>query len=173
MVERVDPAQTGVRAGRVVGVLTAVLAVVSLADARETYYDAFAPLAAALLEYVGVGAVEASTPLAALFWSNAALAALARYALCYVVGSLVGVVYDWLDRPPLWVLVCIVLAVGLGDGALAVLDTRSVVVGAGYLAAWLCYVPAFAWLFDDEAGRDGGAGSGPGRARRLGVDREE
>lgn len=173
MVERVDPARTGVRAGRIVGVLTAALAVASLAGARETYYDALAPLIAALLESAGVGGVGTGAPLAALFWSNVVLAAAARYAVCYVVGSLVGVVYDWLDRPSLWLLTGLAAAVGVADGALAVLDTRSVAVGAGYVAAWLCYVPAFAWLADDEAGRNGGASRGPGRARRLGTDRGE
>ncbi|MDH5018714.1 hypothetical protein [Halobacterium rubrum] len=172
MVERVDPARTGVRAGRVVGVLTAALAVASLAAARETYYEALAPLVAALLESAGVG-VGAGAGLAVLFWSNVALAAAARYAVCYVAGSLVGVAYDWLDRPSLWALAGLVAAVGAVDGALAVLDTRRVVVGAGYVAAWLCYVPAFAWLSDDEEGRNGGASRGPGRARRLGADREE
>jgi hypothetical protein len=173
MVERVDPARTGVQAGRVVGVLTAALAVASLAGDRETYYETLAPLVAALLESAGVGGVGAGAPLAVFFWANVVLAAAARYAVCYVVGSLVGVAYDWLDRPSLWALAGLVAAVGVADGALAVLDTRSVVVGAGYVAAWLCYVPAFAWLSDDEAGRNGGASRGPGRARRLGVDGEE
>lgn len=173
MVERVDPARTGVRAGRVVGVLTAALAVASLAGVRETYYAALAPLVAALLEGAGVGGVGPGTPLAVLFWSNVVLAAAARYALCYVVGSLVGVVYDWLDRPSLWVLAGLVAPVALVDGALAVLDTRSVAFGTGYVAAWLCYVPAFGWLFEGADGRDGGAGRGPGRARRLGRDDEK
>jgi len=169
MVERVDPARTGVRAGRVVGVLTAVLAVASLAGSRETYYDALAPAAAALLEAAGVGGVGTSAPLAAFFWGNVALAAAARYAVCYVAGSLVGVAYDWLDRPSVWVLAGLVAPVALADGVLAVFDTRSVAVGVGYVAAWLCYVPVFAWLSEDGNGRRGG-GRGPGRARRLGTD---
>jgi hypothetical protein len=167
MVERVDPARTGVLAGRIVGVLTAVLAVASLLSVRETYYAQ----AAVLLEVAGAGGV----PVAGLFWGNAALSAAARYGVCYVVGSLVGVAYDWLDRPSLWALAAMVGVVGAVDGALAALDTRSAAIGAAYIAAWLCYVPAFARLFDgdeddDGAGRSGGASRGPGRARRLGVD---
>jgi len=154
MVERVDPARTGVLAGRVVGVLTAVLAVGSLLSVRETYYAQ----AAVLLEVAGAGGV----PVAGLFWGNAALSAAARYGVCYVVGSLVGVAYDWLDRPSLWSLAAMVGVVGAVDGALAALDTRSAAVGVAYLAAWLCYVPAFAWLFDDGDGDDG-ARSGPHR----------
>jgi hypothetical protein len=142
MVQRVDPARTGVLAGRAVGVLTAVLAVVSLLSVRETYYAQVA----VLLEVAGADGL----PVRWLFWGNAALSATARYAVCYVVGSLVGVVYDWLDRPSLWVLAVLVGVVGAVDGALAVLDTRSAAIGAGYLLAWLCYVPVFAWLFEDD-----------------------
>ncbi|SEW15458.1 hypothetical protein [Halobacterium jilantaiense] len=171
MVERADPARTGVRAGRVVGALTAVVAAASLAGSRETYYDALAPVAAALLEAAGVGGVGAGTALSVYFWGNVALAAAARYAVCYVAGSLVGVVYDWFDRRSVWVLAGLVVPVALADGALAVFDTRSVAVGAGYVGAWLCYVPVFAWLSDGESGRRDGD-RGPGRARRLGTDGE-
>lgn len=141
MVERADPAKTGVRAGRVVGVLTAGLAVAGAVSVRETYAAQFA----VLLDAVGADGV----PVAWLFWGNLALAVVARYAICYVAGSLVGVVYDWLDRPSLAVLAVLVGVVGAVDGALAALDTRSAAIGAGYLLAWFCYVPVFAWLFED------------------------
>lgn len=147
MVERADPARTGVKAGRVVGVLTAGLAVVSLLSVRGTYYAQLA----VLLDAAGAGGV----PVAWLFWGNAALSAAARYAVCYVVGSLVGVAYDWLDRPSLAVLAVLVGVVGAVDGSLAALDTRSAAIGAGYLLAWLCYVPVFAWLFEDGEARAG------------------
>jgi hypothetical protein len=144
MPDRVDPGRTGVVVGRVVGVLTALVAVASLLDGRETFYE----LAPVLLAAVGV---ESGVGVTALFWGNVLVTATARYALCYVTGSLVGVVYDWLDRPGVPMLVAIVLAVGGVDGALATLDTGSALIGAGYVLAWLSYVPVFVWLFDPEA----------------------
>jgi hypothetical protein len=87
MVDRHDPARTGVKAGRVVGLLTALL---------------------------------------------------------------VGVVYDWLDHPPVSVLIGIVLVVGVVDGVGAVLETRTTAIGVAYVLAWLCYVPVFVWLLDEE-----------------------
>jgi hypothetical protein len=157
MVTRVDPARTGVRAGRVVGLLTAGLAVATLVADRGAFREA----TTLLLDLVGV---DPGLSVTALFWGNVALAAAARYSACYVVGSLLGVVYDWIDRPSTTALAGLVLAVGLADGALAALDARSALVGAAYLLAWLCYVPVFAYLFDEDAGD---ARSGP---RRLGAE---
>jgi hypothetical protein len=147
MVERADPARTGVYAGRVVGVLTTGLAVVSLLRVESSVYAGFAPL----LEAVGV-----PLPLPALFWGNVVIAALSRYAVCYVVGSLIGVLYDWLEESSPAVLVVVVLLVGGVDGALATLDTRNALVGAAYILAWLVYVPVFVWLFDEDAARSSG-----------------
>jgi XapX domain-containing protein len=143
MVERVDPARTGVRAGRLVGLLTAALAVVGLLGARSSFDEGMT----LLLALVGVEWL----PVEAVFWGAALLAATTRYAVGYVVGSLVGVVYDWLDRPSVPVLTALVLVVGVVDGTLSGLDARSVVLGAGHLLAWLCYVPAFVWLFNEDA----------------------
>jgi len=142
---RTDPARTGVKAGRVVGLLTAGLAAVSLLRVRGSFYGG----TTSFLELFGA---ESWVPVSALFWGNLVFAAVARYSVGYVVGSLIGVLYDWLDRPPLPVLVVIAGIVGLGDGLLAALDTRSIVIGSAYVLAWLCYVPVFAWLFDDDAG---------------------
>lgn len=144
MVERVDAGRTGVRAGRLVGVLTAALAVATLYTTRGSFYEGFGTILAA-------AGVESSLSVRALFWSNVVGAALARYSLCYVVGSLIGVLYEWLDRPPATVLVAVTLVVGAGDALLAYLDTFSEPVALAYLLAWLCYVPAFRYLFDDEA----------------------
>ncbi|MFB6268954.1 MAG: hypothetical protein ABEH83_03360 [Halobacterium sp.] len=148
MVERADPARAGVKAGRVVGVLTACLSVAALLGARHTYYEQMARLTT----LAGVG----GAPVGAIFWGNVALTAAARYTLAYVGGSLVGVVYDWLDRPSLAALTVLVLVVGSVDAAVAAVDTHSAAFGAGFLVAWLCYVPAFAYAFDGEgADRDG------------------
>lgn len=154
MVDRPDPARAGVTAGRVVGALTALLAVLGLLGDQSSFYAATEPL----LEAVRLGGGRSAR---ALFWSNVALAALARYSICYVVGSLVGVAYDWLDRPPLPVLVAMVTVVGCVDAGLAYLDTFDAVLAGAYVVAWLCYVPAFVHVFDDDAD----APSGP---RRLG-----
>jgi hypothetical protein len=151
MVERNDPARAGVKAGRVVGVATAALSVAALLGVQDTYYEQMT----VLLGFVGADAV----PLAAVFWGNVALTAAARYTLAYVVGSLVGVVYDWLGRPSLVVLGILVSVVGAVDGAFAALDTRSAVFGVAYLLAWLCYVPVFARVFDESADER----SGPAR----------
>jgi len=144
MVTRVDPARTGVKAGRVVGLLTAGLAVVTLVADRGTFREA----TTLLFDLAGV---QPGLSVTVLFWSNVALAAVARYSACYVVGSLLGVVYDWLDHSSLPILAGLVLVVGLADGALAALDARSALVGVAYLLAWLSYVPVFAFLFDEDA----------------------
>jgi len=144
MVERVDAGRTGVRAGRLVGLLTAALAVVTLYTTRGSFYEGFGTVLAA-------AGVESSLSVRALFWGNVVGAAIARYSACYVVGSLIGVLYEWLDRPPATVLVAVALVVGAGDALLAYLDTFDEVVAVAYLLAWLCYVPAFLYLFDDEA----------------------
>jgi len=161
--DRVDPARTGVKAGRVVGLLTAGLAVVSLLSVRETYYANVS----VLLDAIGVG-----VPVAWLFWTNAAGAAAARYGIGYVAGSLVGVGYDWLGRPTPWAVVPVVGVIGVVDGALAFLDTGSVPIAAGYLLAWLAYAPVFAWLFGRGGGDgEGGESEGGGEYRRTGAKR--
>lgn len=142
MVERTDPARTGVKAGRVVGLLTAVLAVVSLVRIQNSFYEGITTM-------LSLFGINAGVSVSVLFWGNVVFAASARYSIGYVVGSLIGVLYDWLDRPSLPVLIAIVLVVGVVDGLLSGIDTRSVVIGSTYVLAWLCYVPVFAWLFDD------------------------
>jgi len=154
MVERSDPGRAGVKAGRVVGLLTAVLSVASLLSVQDSFYEGVTLL-------LGSFGVEPGTWVAVVFWGNALFAASARYAIGYVVGSLVGVLYDWLDRPSLPVLVAVVFVVGVADGVLAFLDTLSVPIAGAYVLAWLCYVPAFVRLFDDEGERRPGP-------RRLG-----
>lgn len=147
MVIRNDPARTGVKAGRVVGLLTATLAVVSLLDAQGSFYEGMATL-------LGLFGVDAGLSVSALFWWNVVLAAVARYTIGYVVGSLIGVLYDWLNHPGLPVLIGVVALIGVVDGSMAVVDTRSVLIGGAYVLAWLCYVPVFVRLFDADAGDD-------------------
>lgn len=155
MVEQNDPARAGVKAGRVVGVLTAAIAVVSLAEVRGSFYEEMTTLLALF-------GIDVGLSVSALFWWNVVLAALARYTIGYVVGSLIGVLYDWLDHPNLAVVIGVVFLIGIVDGILAVIDTRSVLIGGAYLLAWLCYAPAFLWLYDPDAGDD------RSRPRRLG-----
>jgi len=155
MAERVDPARAGVKAGRVVGLLTALLVVVTLLSREETFY-AFAE------ELLDAFDQESTLAVTVLFWVNVATAAIGRYGVSYVVGSLVGVVYDWADRERSWHngatvlgLVAVVLVVGVVDGALSGIDARSLAIGGGYVLAWLCYVPIFLWIKgrDDTAER--------------------
>jgi len=153
-VERSDPGRAGVKAGRLVGVLTAAITVASLVRTRGSFYGGMT----LLVEFSGLDPV---LPVSVLFWGTALFAAVARYGIGYVVGSLVGVLYDFLDRPPWPVLAAVVFAIGFCDGALAVLDTRSVAVGSAYVLAWLCYVPAFLLIVDDDT-------NGPTGPRRLG-----
>lgn len=143
MVDRPDPARAGVKAGRVVGLLTGVLVVVTVGLQRDSLY-VFAS------DGLGVLGVESSLAATALVWGNALVSAVGRYGFSYVVGSLVGVVYDWLEDPPVPVLVGIVLGVGIVDGTVSGVDARSVAIGGGYVLAWLCYVPAFLWFEEDS-----------------------
>jgi hypothetical protein len=159
VVERADPGRTGVRAGRVVGVLTALLAVSSLVQARGSYQQAVETI-------TGLFGVDLGLPVTVLFWANVVLAAVARYTLCYAVGSLVGVVYDWLDDDSLVPVAAMIAVIGVVDGALAGLDTLSPLYATAYFLAWLPYLPVFAWLRDPDAGDDR---SGP---RRLGDSRD-
>jgi len=150
-----DPGGAGVKAGRVVGLLTATLAVLTVWRDRGAVSES-------LTVMLSLAGFEPGLPVTLLLWGNVVLVAVARYTFCYVVGSLVGILYGWLGRPPLPVLVGIVLLVGVVDGTLAGIDTRSVPVGTVYVLAWLCYVPAFVWL---SSGEDDDVRSGP---RRLG-----
>jgi hypothetical protein len=149
MRERHDPAHAGVKAGRIVGVLTVILLVVSLLRIQETFVGRLETV----VELVGI---DPGASITVYFYLYTAGAAITRYGICYIVGSLLGVVYDWLDTPSIGVLAGLVLAVGLVDGTLAALDTGHTVTGLGYVLAWLCYLPAFVWFNDDkEPTRDG------------------
>lgn len=149
MREQHDPAHAGVKAGRVVGVLTAVLVVVSLLRVQAEFVGRLETV----VELVGI---DPGPSITVYFYLYTASAAVGRYALCYIVGSLLGVVYDWLDTPSIAVLAGLVLAVGLVDGVLAALDTGTSLTGLAYVLAWLCYLPVFVWLFDEtDSERDG------------------
>ena len=118
-----DPARTGVYAGRVVGVLTAILAVASLLSVR----GAFVGRLRTVVDLVGI---DPRGSIAAYFW-------------LYVVGSLIGVLYDAFENPSVLVVAGAALTVGVVDGAVAYVDTRSILIATAYVLAWLCFVPAF------------------------------
>ena len=155
MVERADPGRAGVIAGRLVGAITGVIAAVSLIRDQSVFYESLGQV----FELLEVGGF----PVWVLFWANVGFAAVARYGIGYVVGSLVGVLYDSLDRPPWPAVAVVVLLIGFADAGLAFLDTFSVTIAGAYVLAWLCYVPAFVWLVEDDADTR----SGP---RRLGEE---
>ncbi|MFB6194125.1 MAG: hypothetical protein ABEI75_03575 [Halobaculum sp.] len=148
MLDRTDPARTGVKAGRVVGSVTAAVAIAALVRPEASFYRG----TTTALRLVGVESADLVTVVVA---GNAVIAGVARYTVGYVVGSLVGVVYDWLDHSTV-ALVGTVAVVGLADAVLAVLDTRSPLVGAGYFFAWLAYVPVFYWFAPDSWTDDDG-----------------
>jgi hypothetical protein len=149
MVERTDPGSVGVVAGRLVGALTVVLTVVVMLSHEEGFYRAVRMVLAGLES-------DFDVPVWVLFWGNVALVAASRYAFCYVLGSLLGVAYDWLDRPGIGLLVVVVMLIGTVDGIYGGFSARSVLVGIGYLLAWLAYVPVFAWLLEEAGASDEG-----------------
>jgi len=152
MRERHDPAHAGVAAGRVVGLATAALAVGRLLVAQEATVEQFDAIVRAL--GIGVDGLGRG-----YFYLSVAGVGVTRYALAYVVGSLIGVAYGWLGASTA-ALVGLVVVVGLLDGAIAALDARSVWIGAAYLLAWLSYLPVFARLHDEAPDRE--------RPRRIG-----
>ncbi len=152
MRERHDPAHAGVVAGRVVGLATAALTVGRLLVAQEATVEQVD----ATVRVLGIDADGLGT---AYFYFSVVGVALARYALAYVVGSLVGVAYDWLDASTV-VLVGLVAAVGIVDGAIAALDARSAWIGGACLLAWLSYLPVFVRVHHEAPDRE--------RPRRLG-----
>lgn len=149
MVEHTDPGSVGVVAGRVVGALTVVLTAAVMLTHGEAFYRSVRLLLAGLES-------DFDVPVEWLFWGNVALVAAGRYAFCYVLGSLIGVGYDWLDRPGIAFLVIGVLLIGAVDGVYGGLGARNALVGAGYLLAWLAYVPVFAWLLEEGEPADSG-----------------
>jgi tetrahydromethanopterin S-methyltransferase subunit F len=153
MDERADPGRTGVKAGRVVGVLTAALLVVSLLRVQGDFVGRIESLVA-LLPF------DPGPSVSVYFYLYLVSAAVARYGLCYVVGSLIGVVYDWLDRPSVAVVAGFALAAGLVDGVAAGIDTRSTGIAVGYVLSWLVFVPAFLYF---AGGEDGGYHDEPRR----------
>ena len=155
MVERSDPGRAGVVAGRLVGVMTAAIAAVTLIRDQSVFYESLGQV----LEF---GGIEGG-PVSVLFWANVGFAVVARYGITYVIGSLLGVLYEWLDRPSWPVVAILALWIGLFEAGVAFLDTFDPLAAGGYVLAWLCFVPAFVWFLDD----DPETRSGP---RRLGTD---
>ena len=144
MAERADPARAGFRAGRLVGVLTAVLVVVSLLRVQGQFVGRLE----SVVRFTGL---DPGASVSVYFYLYVAGAALGRYALSYVVGALIGVVYDWLDRPSIAVVAGLALLVGVTDGVIAVVDTRNTLLGVAYVLTWLLYIPLFLRYVDDEA----------------------
>ncbi|MFP4590865.1 MAG: hypothetical protein ACLFM8_05310 [Halobacteriales archaeon] len=145
----VDPARTGVKAGRVVGLLTALLAVATVAFGVSTVYDD-------LRWWLTVTGVDALGPARVVVWLHLGLVAITRYVTAYLLGSLIGVVYDWLDEASRMHLLAMVLPVAAVDAAVSGLDARSPTVGLAFALAWLAFVPAFVWLHrpgDDHRAR--------------------
>ncbi|WP_135666100.1 hypothetical protein [Halorhabdus rudnickae] len=149
MVERTDPGSVGVVAGRVVGVLTTILTVAVLVTHQESFYQVVRWVVA------GFGS-DVDVPVWVLFWANIGAVAIARYSVCYVAGSLFGVLYDWLDRPGVEFVAAIALVTGIIDGFYGGFSAGSLAVGVAYVFSWLVYVPVFAWLLEDDDAAENG-----------------
>ena len=147
MGEHADPGQTGVKAGRVVGLLTALLLVVSLLRVRGDFVGRIESV-------VALFPFDPGPSVSVYFYLYVVGAAVTRYGICYVVGSLIGVVYDWLEQPSVAVVAGLALVVGLADGFVAAFDTRSTLIAAGYVLSWLVFVPAFLYLGGEEESRE-------------------
>ncbi|CCQ33592.1 hypothetical protein HLRTI_002550 [Halorhabdus tiamatea SARL4B] len=142
MVNRTDPGSVGVVAGRLVGALTVVLTAAVMVTHGEEFYR--------MVRLLLAGLESDFVPVRIVFWINVAFVAAGRYAFCYVLGSLIGVGYDWLDRPGIAFLAVGVVLIGTVDGIYGGMGAGNVLVGAGYLLAWLAYVPVFAWLLEGD-----------------------
>lgn len=157
MADPADPALAGTKAGRVVGVLTALLLVGSLLAVQ----DRFVGRIETIIQLTGI---DPRGTVSLYFWLYLLGAAVARYVFCYLVGSLIGVLYDWLDEPRLWHIVAAVLAVGIVDASVARLDTGSTLVAGGYLLAWLTFVPVYFYTLEQDD-------SEWGKTRRIGNEK--
>ena len=131
--DRADPARTGVRVGRLVGVVTGLATVLVAVFGGGSPYSG-GELVARL---AGVDIGAAAT---AVVVGDAVIAASVRYGVCYAVGSLLGAYYGWVsNRAPL-ALGLAAAAVGVGDALLSI--TRPTLAAVS-LAAWLGFVPVF------------------------------
>lgn len=130
--ERADPARTGVRVGRLVGVATGLATVLLAAFGGGSPYHG----GELLVQVTGLDARVAT----AVVVGDAIVAAVVRYAVCYGVGSLLGAYYGWVDNRAPVALALAATAVGVGDALLSI--TRPA-LAAAYLAAWLGFVPVF------------------------------
>ncbi|MEZ3117548.1 hypothetical protein RYH80_16655 [Halobaculum sp. MBLA0147] len=161
MVTRRDPARTGVYAGRVVGLATGGLAVLAVLDRRGSYVRLVelllgtpstpaGPLAA-LRASLGL---DPTTVVTVWLWTTALAVVAARYGICYVVGSLVGVVYDRLDGGSVRVVALLVAPIAALDATQVALDTGSRWLAVGHVLVWAAFVPVFGWLERRTTGED-------------------
>jgi hypothetical protein len=145
LVERTTkPGTAGVIAGRVVGALTVLLTVAILLTHQEGFYRAVRAVLAGFES-------DFDVPVWVLFWADVGFVALSRYVFCYVLGSLLGVGYEWLDRPGVAFLAVVVVLIGIVDGVYGALSAGSHLIGAGFFLAWLVYVPVFVWMLEEDS----------------------
>lgn len=161
MVTRRDPAQTGVYAGRVVGLATGGLAMLAVLDRRGSYVRLVELLVGTPSTPAGPLAVlratlglDPTTVATVWLWTTALAVVAARYGICYVVGSLVGVVYDRLDDASLGVVALLVVPVAALDATQVALDTGNRWLAVGHVLAWAAFVPVFGWLERRATGDD-------------------
>lgn len=136
-----DPGQTGVIAGRVVGLLTALLVVGSLLSAPDE--------SVSWVETV-VHGVSVNLPGSATlyFYAYIVLAAIGQYVFSYVTGSLVGVLYSWLERKPIVIVTVVILFIGFINGFALRFDAQTTPIGIAYILAWCCFIPVFYYYIE-------------------------
>lgn len=136
-----DPGQTGVIAGRVVGLLTALLVVGSLL---------FAPDESVSWVDTVVRTFSVNLPGSATLYFHAyiILAAVGQYVFSYVTGSLVGVLYSWLERKSIVIITAVILFIGFINGFALRFDAQITTVGIAYILAWCCFIPVFYYYLE-------------------------
>ena len=103
-------------------------------------------------DIVGEFSLERRGQTTAVAAVDALVTAGVRYGVCYVVGSLLGVVYGWADRHAAAVLGGSALVVGVVDAAVSL---QSPALAGVCLLAWVGFVPLLLWLAPAAMDRDG------------------
>ncbi|WP_256391282.1 CPBP family intramembrane glutamic endopeptidase [Natronoarchaeum rubrum] len=146
-----DPAGAGVVAGSAVGVATGAFVLVTLVLGR-------AEVIADFRTAMPAGRTDLSPEI--VFWITAIVGPAFRLAIGTIVGSLVGVVYDWLDSPGALVLFGIVAIVGALDTVTTNVPASQSATVAVVLGSWIIYVPLFLYIHGRNDSRTATAAAG-------------
>lgn len=146
--ERDDPAGVGAVVGTLVGAATGLFATGALVYAREEFVSEMTA------ELASVG-VDTGLSTSMLFWVSVSTVLLFRVGVGLVVGSLLGVLYGWLDDPGPVALAGLCLLVGVLDGLTTSLPVPNALTVGVVLGSWLVFVPGFVRLYDPDSSPTG------------------